>query len=126
MSKYYEFTGKVVSVGKTETLGRDPNKPFKKRFIVVDNSGDDDKYPNPVQFEATGDKCGLLDSCKKGNEVTVKFAINGREWKDKQGQIRYFCSNRILALTNIEAKKEVNIPMKEEESVEEFVDDMPF
>lgn len=126
MSTFYEFTGKVVSVGKTEFLGKDPKKPFKKRLIIIDDSGEDDKYPNPVPFEATAEKCGLLDSFSKGEEVTIKFAINGREWTDKQGQKRYFGSNRILALTKGEAEKEVDIPMKEPEESEEFVDDMPF
>lgn len=127
MSKFYEFTGKVVSVGKTESLGKDPSKPFKKRLIIVDDSGEDDKYPNPVPFEATADKCGLLDSCKKGDEVTIKFAINGREWTDRQGQKRYFGSNRILTITKGDAKKEVDIPMKGVEDVAGFDDDdIPF
>lgn len=123
MSKFYEFTGKVVSVGKTETFGKkDPSKPFYKRIIVVDDSGVGDKYSNPVPFEATGDKCALLESCKKGNEVTIKFALNGREWTDRQGAVRTICSNRILAITK--AQKEVKLPMKDAEEFDDL-DSMP-
>ena len=89
------FVGRVVAVGKTEKLGRE-DKPFYKRVIVVDDADDGAKYPNPVPFEATGDKCDFLDKYKAGDVVRIEFYPNGRAWNDpKTGKTRYFSSNRI-------------------------------
>lgn len=90
------FVGRVVTVEKTETLGKNPSKPFYKRVIVVDDADIGAKYPNPVPFEATGDKCGYLDQYKEGDEVRIEFYPNGRAWEDpKTRKTRYFSSNRI-------------------------------
>ena len=66
------FVGRVVTVEKTETLGK-PERPFIKRVIVVDDADINDKYPNPVPFEATGDKCQYLDQYKADIEVLMKI-----------------------------------------------------
>lgn len=90
------FVGRVVTVEKTEKLGKNPDKPFYKRVIVVDDTEDGAKYPNPVPFEATGDRCQYLDKYKEGDEVRIEFYPNGRAWDDpKTGKTRYFSSNRI-------------------------------
>lgn len=90
------FTGRVVSVGATETLGKNPDKQFYKREIVVDDAEPGSKWANPVVFEQTGDKCKYLDQYKPGDEVEIDFFPNGREWKDpKSGKVRHFVSLRI-------------------------------
>ena len=125
MSNKYTFTGRVVSVGKTEKFGRE-DKPFYKRVIVVDDSDMDSKYPNPVPFEATGDKCQDLDGYKEGDEVRVEFYPNGRAWDDpKTGKTRYFASNRIASI-EADGGKEEGEPQDAEEPTDEAVDDMPF
>ena len=125
----YKFAGRVVAVGKTELLGRDPNRQFKKRVLVVDDADKGSKYPNPVQFEATGDKCSLLDSCRKGDLVEVKFYLNGREWKDKFGVTRYFVANHIVEVSQT-GSSEDECPENSRESKQEIgdapVDDLPF
>lgn len=89
------FVGRVVTVEKTETLGK-PERPFRKRVIVVDDAEVGAKWPNPVPFEATGDKCDYLDQYKAGDEVRIEFYPNGRAWEDpKTRKTRYFSSNRI-------------------------------
>lgn len=90
------FTGRVVFVGKTEKLGSNPDRPFLKRVIVVDDADIGAKYPNEVPFEATGDKCKYLDKYKAGDEVRIEFFPNGRKWKNpKTNQTQWFASNRI-------------------------------
>ena len=49
----------------------------------------DGKFEQTVPIEYTGDKCGLLDDCEVGDEVTCTFNISGRAWND-----RYFVSLR--------------------------------
>lgn len=98
------FVGRVVTVEKTETLGKDPSKPFHKRVIVVDDADEYSKYPNPVPFEATGEKCKYLDGYKKGDEVRIEFYPSGRAWEDpKTGKTRYFSSNRIGYIKKVDA-----------------------
>lgn len=121
----YKFTGRVVAVGKTETLGRDPSKPFYKRTLVLDDAEEGAKYPNPVPFEATGDKCRDLDACRVGATVAVTFFLNGREWKDKQGQVRWFGANRIAEVSIVGSAGSV-IGISGTAAPAEDADDMPF
>lgn len=93
MSNKATFVGKVVAVLPTETLGKDPSKPFYKRTIVVTDSDPSDKRQNEVPFENYGDKCQYLDGYKVGDLVTIQYFPNGRSWKDpKTGKMRYFAS----------------------------------
>lgn len=90
------YTGRVIEVGQTENVSKNAAKPFYKRCIVVDDTEIGAKYPNPVSFEATGDKCEYLDKYKVGDIVTVEFYLNGRAWEDpKTKKTRYFTANRI-------------------------------
>lgn len=92
----YRFAGRVVAVGETERLGRDPSKPFIKRTLVVDDAPEGDKYPNPVPFEATGERCAKLDGVRVGMKAEVSFRVKGREWRDPNGNVRRFGSNWIV------------------------------
>lgn len=121
-----KFKGVVVEIGPTEKMGKNPDKPFIKRVLVVDDSEEGAKYKNPVPFEATAEKCNLLNSLRKGDRVEVSFFLAGREWKDKSGKTRYFGSNRILSL-DIENEKIPDIPMRGDDTAEQGEDaEMPF
>ena len=124
----FRFTGRVVAVGDTETLGRDPSRPFTKRMLIVDNSTPNDKYPNPVPFEATGDRCAKLDGIRVGDKVEVSFFINGREWRGKTGEVRYFAANRIASVKRDPDDAEVpDIPIANADpDEEESEDNIPF
>lgn len=64
------------------------NDRFQKReFVITD---DNPQYPNQVQFQLTGDRVSLLDAVNVGDELTVHFSLQGREWKNPQGEIKYF------------------------------------
>lgn len=119
------FTGKVVFVGKTETLGKDPSKPFYKRVIVVDDAEVGSKYPNEVPFESVGEKCKYLDQFKVGDEVEIDFFLNGRRWKDKNGVERWFTSNRIGFIKKAGAGTAPDEGEPLPESVDD-IDQMPF
>ena len=109
-SNVYKFAGRVVAVGKTEKLGRDPSKPFLKRTLVVDDAEDGDKFPNPVPFDATGERCAKLDGVSVGARVMVAFHAKGREWRDKAGNVRYFGSNWIMDVKGAEMANCEDIP----------------
>src|SRR5437868_6367023 len=64
------------------------SEKFKKReFVITDNSS---QYPQIISFQATQDRCAILDPIQVGDVVTVHFNIRGREWTSPQGEIKYF------------------------------------
>lgn len=80
----YEITGTVVALGETKTF----DSGFTKRDIVVDVSTNP-QYPSPVPFTFKKDRCALLGPVKVGDQVTVKFSVDGRKWDGPNGT-RYF------------------------------------
>ncbi len=81
-----EITGKLKVKGTVQQV----SEKFKKRdFVITDNSS---QYPQYIQFELTQDKCPLLDNFNEGDEVKVLFNLRGREWTNKEGQVKYFNS----------------------------------
>lgn len=66
------------------------SEKFKKReFVITDNSS---QYPQHIQFQLTQDRCGLIENYKVGDEIKVFFNLRGREWKNPQGEVKYFNS----------------------------------
>jgi hypothetical protein len=76
--KGYQLRGRVVTVGGTETVGA---KGFQKRMIVLDT--EDDKYPQQVPFWFVQAQTAKLEGIFAGDDVTVTFDLNGREWSGK-------------------------------------------
>jgi hypothetical protein len=66
------------------------SEKFQKReFVLTDNA---QSYPQTIQFQLTQDRCSLLDASKVGDDITVTFLLKGREWKNPQGEIKFFNS----------------------------------
>ena len=64
------------------------SEKFKKReFVLTDNSG---QYPQTLQFQASQDRCDLLDNFAPGDIVEVHFNLRGREWTNPQGETKVF------------------------------------
>lgn len=128
MAAIYEYTGVVEKVLATQTFA----SGFSKRDIVLtDDVGSDTKWPNHVAFTFKKDAASVLDTVKEGQRVKIRFAIDGREWTNPQGQVKYFTDLTGLKLdvlnedgTSTEpvpAPAEPDFPADAGE-----VDDMPF
>jgi len=66
------------------------SEKFKKReFVLTDNA---QSYPQTILFQLTQDRTSLIENAKVGDEVTVHFLLKGREWKNPQGEIKFFNS----------------------------------
>ena len=74
--------GRVVSVGAEEVVGQS----FRKRRVVVETGF---KYPNPIQVSFTRDNVAKLDGVNPGDDVTIRYRLDGREWNGPNG-VRYF------------------------------------
>ncbi|MEY4546878.1 MAG: hypothetical protein RL685_3073 [Pseudomonadota bacterium] len=68
---------------------------FAKREFVLALDG---KYPQFILFQLTGKRTGDLDAFREGDEVNVEFALRGREWKSRQGEVKFFNSLDVLKL----------------------------
>ena len=128
MAAIYEYTGVVEKGLATQTFA----SGFSKRDIVLtDDVGSDTKWPNHIAFTFKKDAASVLDTVKEGQRVKIRFAIDGREWTNPQGQVKYFTDLTGLKLdvlnedgTSTEpvpAPAEPDFPADAGE-----VDDMPF
>jgi len=93
----FNIKGNVHLVGETKQV----SDKFSKRQIVVETT-DNPKYPQLVEFEATGDRCALLDGIGQGDSVDIAFNVRGREWKGPNGT-KYFVSLDIWKVERIGA-----------------------
>lgn len=82
---YEVKSGIVHFIGATKQV----SERFSKRELVIEIA-DNPKYPQFVQFEATGDRCERLDGVKRGDEVELEFNLRGREWKSPSGEVKFF------------------------------------
>jgi single-stranded DNA-binding protein len=82
-----EATGKLHTIFETKQV----SERFSKREFVVEMN-DNPKYPQVVLFQLTGDRCAQLDNLSVGDEVRIEFSLRGREWKNPQGELKYFNS----------------------------------
>ena len=103
------------------------SEKFKKReFVLTDNA---QSYPQTILFQLTQDRCSLIENAKVGDEITVHFLLKGREWKNPQGEIKFFNS---LDVFRIEMKSSSSSePAKEPSFNNETLvptpdDDLPF
>ena len=87
MAAIYEYTGVVEAVCEKQTF---PSGFSKRDLVLTDDVGQQSQYPNHIAFTFKKDNCSLLDSVQEGQRVKVRFAIDGREWTNPQGQVKYF------------------------------------
>jgi hypothetical protein len=80
----FKLTGTVKVVNSTVQVSE---KFSKREFVVTDTSS---MYPQDIMFQATQDKCSLLDAVHTGEQVEVSFNLRGREWTSPQGEVKYF------------------------------------
>ena len=72
----------------------------KREFVLTDNSG---PYEQHISFQATQDKCSLLDPLNVGDQVEVSFNLKGREWTSPQGDIKYFNTIEAWRIEKVQA-----------------------
>ena len=111
----FKLKGIVRAINDTVQVS---DKFLKREFVICDNAS---QYPQDIIFQASQDKCSMLDQFGIGQEVEVSFNLRGREWKSPQGEVKYF---NTLDAWRIEAVGEApqNLPPLESQKS----DDLPF
>jgi len=95
-----EFTGQLKRIGQTQIVS---DKFSKREFTVIDNPATE--YPQIVQFELHKDKCDTIDSFKPGDVVKVSFNLKGRDWTNKEGEVKTFNTLQCWAIVKLGAEK---------------------
>ena len=80
-----ELQGTIKKIGETQTFA----SGFQKRELVLLT---EEQYPQPIQIDFLSDKIDLLNNVSEGESVKVGINIRGREWKNPQGEVKYFNS----------------------------------
>ena len=80
----FKLSGTVKKVFPTVQVSE---KFSKREFVLTENTS---QYPQDILFQATQDKCGLLDQFQAGDQVEVSFNLRGREWTSPQGEVKHF------------------------------------
>lgn len=104
------------------------SEKFKKReFVLTDNA---QSYPQTIQFQLTQDRCSLIENAKVGDEITVHFLLKGREWKNPQGEIKFFNSLDVFRVETARAAGKSSAQQEPSFNNETLVptpdDDLPF
>lgn len=79
-------TGKIYQIQDIQKI----NDTFSKREFVLELTNDDQVYVQKVSFSLLRDNVNLIDGIQKGQEVEVKFYLNGRDWTSPQGEVKFF------------------------------------
>ncbi len=80
----FEVTGRLHEIYPEQQV----TEKFRKREFVLEI--DDNSYTQFIKFQATQDRCSLLDSHDKGDTVKVSFNLSGRPFTNREGQQVYF------------------------------------
>lgn len=121
------ISGKIKLIGETKEYG---SNGFRKRELVVTTQ---EQYPQNILIEFIQDKCEILNSYQVEEIVKIDINIRGREWTNKDNEVKYFNSIQGWRIEKIEEGYDAQlppIPTKEElnsdqESSKE-PDDLPF
>ena len=128
MAAIYQYTGVVEKILPVQTFA----SGFTKRDVVLtDDVGQGGQWPNHIAFSFKKDNTKLLDSVKEGQRAKIRFAIDGREWTNPQGQVKYFTDLTGLKLEVINNDGSSTEPVPVPAEPEDFgdvgdIDDMPF
>lgn len=89
----FEINGRLAEKFETQKVS---DRFMKREFVLELKSASATGYEfvDFIKFQATQDKCALLDQVNVDDTVKVSFNLRGRKW-EKDGQVSYF--------TNLEA-----------------------
>jgi len=111
--------GTIKVINQTQVI----SEKFSKREFVIET---EDQYPQLVMFQATQDKCSLLDSFQVGNKIDVSFNLRGREWTSPSGEVKYFNTLEAWRLERLDGSGESIQDKAPINQIEDDGDGLPF
>ena len=116
-----KFTGVIHQIKETQQI----SDSFKKRELILTTEADTN-YPQSILIEFVQDKTDLLNGLKVGQNVNVKINLQGREWTNPQGEVKYFNSLKGWFIEKAEGVAEVVPEAKGVAMTEMPEGDLPF
>ncbi|HKK43463.1 MAG TPA: DUF3127 domain-containing protein [Bacteroidales bacterium] len=133
----FEINGRLAEKFEIQKI----SDRFQKREFVLEikSSGSSGfEFVDFIKFQATQDKCALLDQLNVDDMVNVSFNLRGRKW-EKDGQVSYFTNLEAWRIDKIQDQsgesspgtpaqmpdEDVPFPPEPPES-ESGIDDLPF
>ncbi|MEK6879423.1 MAG: DUF3127 domain-containing protein [Nanoarchaeota archaeon] len=80
-----QIHGKINRISATQQVSDN----FSKREFVLEIDHTT-QYPQMILLEFTNAKCDLLNKYSEEQEVRVDFNLRGRNWTNKEGEIKTF------------------------------------
>ena len=77
------ISGKIKLINETKEYG---SNGFRKRELVVTTQ---EQYPQNILVEFVQDRCEMLDSFQVGELEKIDINIRGREWTNKDNEVKY-------------------------------------
>jgi hypothetical protein len=93
---------------------------FSKQELAIETDG---KYPQVLLLEASGDRIALLNGLSVGDQVSAEIDLRGREWKNNNGEIKYFTT---LSIYKLERTSQAQQSSGNTSSRNNDQDDIPF
>ena len=116
----FKIKGEIKVIGEAVPV----TEKFKKReFVLIDDSS---QYSQFINFQLVQDKCDLIDGYQVGQRIEVNFNLRGREWTDKNGDIKYFNTLDVWRITSEDADSEISSIPTFLESDEDEEETLPF
>ena len=122
-----EFTGKIIAILQPKSgVSRNGNE-WKSQEYVIENH---DQYPRKMCFDVFGDEKIKQFNIQMGEELTVSFDIDARQWQDRWfNSIRAWKVERVNAASPIEQAAPLPAPEQNPApsfTAEDSTDDLPF
>ena len=89
------ISGKIKLIGETKEYG---TNGFRKELVVTTQ----EQYPQNILVEFVQDRCEILNSYQVGELVKIDINIRGREWTNKDNEVKYFNSIQGWRIEKIE------------------------
>jgi hypothetical protein len=80
----------IGTIKKISDLQKVTDKFTKQEFVLTTDG--DTKYPQHIQFQCVQDRCSQLSSLQAGDAVRVFYNLKGKEYTDKEGNVKIFNS----------------------------------
>ena len=110
-----EIQGRIKTIFATETVGQNG---FQKRDLVITTDG---QYPQDIIIQFQQGKCVLLDNLKIGQIVKIHFNLQGREWTNPKGEVKYFNTVVGWKIEVVQPMQQYQPPMQYQQAPQGYV-----
>jgi hypothetical protein len=117
----FEISGRLAEKYETQKV----SDRFQKREFVLEiksTGATGYEFVDFIKFQATQDKCSMLDQFQIDDSVKVAFNLRGRKW-ERDGQVSYFTNLEAWRIDNLSGESTASVPQDQDEAPRQ---DAPF